>query len=326
MAFETIGLIMLNFQNWLAKLHEIKLEDLDTKYGRSLDDAETLAMYLVYHQAYSAEGLNPWKFDDWYYSRGRNWTFVGVMPRQADIQQIRQILEKNGGDKQRAANEILSGPDKNMMSYVGGISYRDAGSGTGVKITSSFGMNSVAKMRAAAEVIRMANESVPPKNIFTAADSRLKDLIVSAEEKMPKYFAKKIVAVPSLGLVTPPKSLVGLFAGMIDQIPGSAGHGRWTGFNPQTGALKMNLQGVGEVEKFIFGNKAMWSSVIKRALEREGHLDKVMAAKKVIDGGGMLGWGAKKALLLALNTALAVFLKGNTIDEEGMMWLLDKLS
>ena len=66
--------------------------------------------------------------------------------------------------------------------------------------------------------------------------------------------------------------------------------------------------------------------MIKRALERAGHLDKVMSAKKVIDGGGMLGWGAKKALLVALNTALAVYLKGNIINEEGMMWLLDKLS
>jgi len=51
-----------------------------------------------------------------------------------------------------------------------------------------------------------------------------------------------------------------------------------------------------------------------------------MSAKKVIDGGGMLGWGAKKALLVALNTALAVYLKGKIINEEGMMWLLDKLS
>lgn len=317
---------MIGFQKWLLYLNEIKLEDLEQKHGGSLDESETLAMYILYFQAYSAEGLKPWTFNDWYYSRGRKWTFVGVLPKQPDIQQIAEVLEKNNGDKQKAADEILSGVNKGMMSYAGGISYRDAGGGSGVKITSSFGMNPIAKMRAAAEVIRIANESIPPKHIFTAADDRLKHLIVSAEEKMPKYFAKKIVSVPSLGLVTPPKSLVALFAGMIDQMPGASGHGRWTGYNSETGALKMDLQGVGEVEKFIFGNKAMWSSVIKRALERAGHLDKVMSAKKVIDGGGMLGWGAKKALLVALNTALAVYLKGNIINEEGMMWLLDKLS
>lgn len=316
---------MLNFQNWLIHLNEIKLEELEQKKGSTLDDSESLAMYILYYQAYAAEGLKPWTFNDWYFSRGRQWTFVGILPKTGDVQEIARVLEKNAGDRQKAADEILSGPSKDMMSYGGGISYRDAGKGTGVKITSSFGMNPIAKMRAAAEVIKMANDATPPKVIFTAADERLKGLIVSAEEKMPKYFAKKLVPVSSLGLVTPPKSLVALFSGMIDQIPGSAGHGRWTGYNPETGALKMHLQGVGEVQKFIFGNKAMWSSVIKNALEKSGNLDKVMTAKKVIDGGGMLGWGAKKALLLALNAALAIYLKGNSIDEEGMLWLLDKL-
>jgi hypothetical protein len=52
-----------------------------------------------------------------------------------------------------------------------------------------------------------------------------------------------------------------------------------------------------------------------------------MQAKKLIDGGGMLGWGAKKAVLLAINAAVAKMTEDPSVsvDEEGLMWLLSQV-
>jgi len=274
---------MLKFSSWLTTLNEIKFEDLEEIHGYDASPEQMLGLYILYYQAYSAEGLKPWSYYDWSGIRASNWTFLGVLPKTQDLSTLKAVLGKHRGDHQDAANEIIAGPDKNMMGYAGGISYRDP-DGKSFKITSSWGTNPTAKMRAAADLIKKANESKPPKEIFTAADDRLKDLITNAEAKMP-------------------------------------------GFDPETGALRMNLQGAGDVEKFVFGNKALWKNHLGRELERSGHLDKIMQAKKVIDGGGMLAWGAKKAVLLALNAAVAKMTGDSSIkvDEEGLMWLLKQL-
>jgi len=314
---------MINFTEWLSHLHEIKLQDLEKENGWDMPSEKLLAMYILYFQAYSAEGLTPWNYSMWLHSRGENWTFIGVLPKPEDVKKCKDAIVKNR-DIQTAADDILSGADKDMMGYAGGISYRITRD-NGVKITSSFGKNSIAKMRGAAEVIKMANEADPPMNIFTAADDRLKALIQTAEDNMPKYHKKGLVPVSSLGLSTPPKSIIPVLFKSITNMPGAHGHGTWTGYEPETGALKMNLAGSGEVKKFVFGNKALWQSAIKKLLEKSGHLDKVMSAKKVIDGGGLFGFGAKKALLIAVNAALAGLTGGATIDEEGLMWILKNL-
>ncbi len=318
--------IMLKFSSWLTTLNEIKFEDLEEIHGYDASPEQMLGLYILYYQAYSAEGLKPWSYYDWSGIRASNWTFLGVLPKTQDLSTLKAVLGKHRGDHQDAANEIIAGPDKNMMGYAGGISYRDP-DGKSFKITSSWGTNPTAKMRAAADLIKKANESKPPKEIFTAADDRLKDLITNAEAKMPKLHARGLVSVPSLGLSTPPKSLIPVLYRAIVRMPGASGHGTWTGFDPETGALRMNLQGAGDVEKFVFGNKALWKNHLGRELERSGHLDKIMQAKKVIDGGGMLAWGAKKAVLLALNAAVAKMTGDSSIkvDEEGLMWLLKQL-
>lgn len=318
---------MLNFTSWLANLNEIKFEDLQQEHGWSLSPEQTLGLYILYSQAYSSEGLKPWKFYDWYNIRAENWTFLGVLPKAEDLAKLKTILDKNNQDYQAAADEILSGPDKTMMSYAGGVSYRDP-DGHSFKITSSYGMNPTAKMRAAADLIKIANESDPPKEIFTAADGRLKQLIHNAEEKMPKLHSKGLVSVSSLGLSTPPKSLIPVLYKAITRMPGASGHGSWTGFDPQTGALKMNLKGAGDVQKFVFGNKALWQKYLTNELEKTGNLGKIMQAKKIIDGGGMLGWGAKKALLMAVNSAVSKMTgdPSASVDEEGLLWLLKQLS
>jgi hypothetical protein len=317
---------MLKFISWLATLNEIKFEDLQEVHGYEASPEQMLGLYILYYQAYNSEGLTPWRYDDWAGIRAGNWTFLGVLPKVQDLSSLKAILVKHNGDEQSAADEVFAGPDASMMGYAGGISYRDP-DGKSFKITSSWGMNPIAKMRAAADLIKKANESEPPREIFTAADNRLKQLIQNAEEKMPKLHAKGLVSVPSLGLSTPPKSLVPILYKAITRMPGASGHGTWTGFEPETGALKMNLKGAGDVKKFVFGNKALWKNHLTRELERTGHLDKIMQAKKLIDGGGMLGWGAKKAVLLAINAAVAKMTEDPSVsvDEEGLMWLLSQV-
>lgn len=314
---------MINFSEWLTHLNEIKLQDLEKENGWDMNSEKLLAMYVLYFQAYSAEGLKPWNYSMWLHSRGENWTFIGVLPKPEDVQKCKDAIVKNS-DIQAAADEISSGPDKDMMSYAGGISYRITHD-NGVKITSSFGKNAVAKMRGAAEVIKMANEADPPMNIFTAADERLRDLIKTAEENMPRYHQKGLVPVSSLGLSTPPKSVVPLLFQTIKNMPGASGLGTWTGYEPDTGALKMDLRGAGEVKKFIFGNKSLWQNAIKGLLQRSGHYDKFVSAKKIIDQGGLLGLGAKITLLAAVNSALGGMTGGAKIDQEGLMWILSNL-
>lgn len=317
---------MLKFTSWLSTLNEIKFEDLQEIHGYDASREQMLALYILYYQAYSAEGLKPWDYRNWSGIRATNWTFLGVLPKSEDVAKLKAILEKNNGDPQAAADEINASPDASMMGYAGGISYRDP-DGVSFKITSSWGTNPTAKMRAAADLIKMANESDPPKEIFTAADDRLKELITNAEAKMPKLHARGLVSVPSLGLSTPPKSIVPVLYKAIVRMPGASGHGTWTGYDPNTGALKMNLQGAGDVQKFVFGNKALWKNHLTRELQKTGHLDKILQAKKIINAGGLLAWGAKKALLLAINSAVAKMVgdPSISIDEEGLMWLLSQL-
>ena len=61
--------------------------------------------------------------------------------------------------------------------------------------------------------------------------------------------------------------------------------------------------------------------------KRREDMKENIEAKKLIDGGGMLGWGAKKAVLLAINAAVAKMTEDPSVsvDEEGLMWLLSQV-
>jgi len=316
---------MIKFTHWL--LNEIKFDDLEETNGRESSQEKMLALYILYYQAYSSEGLDPWNYSDWIGGRASKWTFLGTLPRSPDLIILDKILLQHNGDSQSAANEVLSGPNKSMMAYAGGVSYRNTDQGRSYKITSSWGANPISKMRAAADLIKKANESNPPKEIFTAADERLKELIQKAEDKMPALHKKGIVSVSSLGLSTPPKSLVPILYKAITNMSGASGNSTWNGFDSETGALKMHLHGTGDVKKFVFGNKALWKNSLTRELQKTGYLDKILKAKEIIDGGGILGFGAKQVVLLAMNNALGN-MAGDTslkIDEDGLMWILKQI-
>ena len=338
----------MNFRKWmLSELSEVIL----THKGSELfnNPAMEVAMYMLYRHAYDpistadreeeinhhvskgvdrsdAESLakssgKAWSHREWTKpsgggTRSPEWVFAGIFPSENDLQIIQQSLN---GPTQQVADQLLASGQPSL-SQCGGLSYRDDQPGV-IKLTGMGGQNTTAKMRAAAEVIHKANTS--GQEIFTGADSALKDLIDRAEGKMEKFHKRGIVPAPSLGLSTPPKEVMPLLYNVIVNNPAARSGGEWTGYNQNTGALKINLAGSGEREKFIYGNKQMWKNSITKALSKSGMTpEKAQEVKSYLSGGGFMAQMATSQINKTLKSS---FPNAPDVPTTGLIWLLNQL-
>lgn len=313
----------MEFKNWFD-LTELTTGELETVRGAQVfqNPALQVAMYMLYRQAYDSisEGGSAWSHSEWTRpstggTRAPAWIFTGIFPNEAELSVIQQALEGNH-DIQQVADQLLASGSPALFQC-GGVSYRDDKPGM-IKLTGMWGKSSPAKMRAAAEIIHQAN--VTQKEIFTGADQALKNLIDKAEEKMPKFHQKGMVPAPSLGLSTPPKEVVPLLYDILVQNPAASSGGHWTGYNPETGGLKINLTGSGEREKFIYGNRQMWKNSVSKALAKSGvGPNQVAQAKQILSGGGMMANMAANQINKALQKS---FPGAANVPASGLLWLL----
>jgi hypothetical protein len=308
-------------------LNEIGEQGIETRRGYDLldDPAMEIAMYVLYRHAYDAVSARDfgqaWSFRSWKKpstggTRAPAWVFTGVFPTESDLEIIRQQIDSTE-DVQTLAEKILSSGVPNLSRY-GGISWRDDKHGV-IKLTGMWGTNNIAKLRAGAEIVHKAN--IENKEIFTGADSALKDLLNRAEKSMPRFHKMGMVPSPKLGLTTPPKEIVPLLYDIITSNPAASGGGSWTGINPETGALKYNLSGTGEREKFIYGNPTMWRNGISKALSKIGiQPEQIEMGKKALRAGGIMASMAASHMNKALRN---YFPNVSEISPLGLLWLLD---
>lgn len=354
--------MILEFKQWFV-LNEIGDAAIETKRGSELfaDPAMEAAMYVLYRHAYdpinkrdreeeiqhhTSQGSSPeeaesmattspvgWSHGEWTKpssggTRSPKWIFTGVFPNQQDLETIRQMMQGGGGAPmegansqavQRVADQIIQQGQPNFK-YAGGLSWRDDKPGS-VKIVGMWGNSGMAKIQAASEVVHNANQK--GLEIFTGADAALKQIIDSAEQKMPKFHAAGKTAAPTLGLTTPPKEVIPLLYDMLTQHPAAQGSGKWTGYNPETGGMKFQLSGSGEREKFVYGNKPMWKNGIGKALAKAGvSPSKAAQAKMALQGGGVMGNMAASMINQKLQQN---FPGSGAIPASGLLWLLNQM-
>jgi len=350
---------ILDFKQWLV-LTEIGESNIETKRGSELfaDPAMEVAMYVLYRHSYDpinkrdreeeikhhvsqgsspdeAEGLAKtsavgWSHGEWTKpssggTRSPKWIFTGTFPNEQDLNAIRAMMGQSqgfGGNPQiqQIADQIIQ-TGQPSMQYAGGLSWRDDKPGS-IKIVGTWGNNSIAKMRAAAQVINNANTK--GLEVFTGADAQLRQMIDDAEKKMPKFHQKGIVPAPTLGLQTPPKEVIPLLYDMLTQHPAARGSGDWDGFNPETGGMYMNLSGTGRREKFVYGNKPMWKNGIGKALQKAGvTADKAGQARMALQSGGPMAGMAAQMINQKLKK---IFPNSNDIPASGLIWLLSQVA
>jgi hypothetical protein len=314
---------MLFFREWL--INEIGEGVMQTKHGSELfaDPAMEIAMYMLYRQAYDSVSERDfgkaWSIDQWKTpsaggTRAPAWEFTGIFPNESDLQLIRNEM---GDDAQETADKLISA-GRPTLSNCGGLSWRERPGM--IKLTGMWGSNSFAKMRAGAEVVHHANTN--GMEIFTGADAALKDIIEKAERVMPKFYKMGKVPSPTMGLETPPKEVIPLLYDIIAKNPSARGSGEWTGYNPNTGAMKFNLSGSGERDKFIYGNKLMWQKGISKALSSLGiGSGQIEMAKKALGAGGFMASMASHQINKALKN---YYPNVPEIPPSGLLWLLDR--
>lgn len=292
------------------------------------------AMYLAYRASYddvakkdyeealekgqNAQFKPAWSMTDWMESplggiRAPEWTFLGKFPTQQDLQLIKQKLpEFNGNIQELADSKTVELPE------VGGIAYRDQGSG--FKATGLWGWNKRAKMMAVAHMVHQANEK--NAQIFTGADKNLMDLIEKGKNLLPKMHAKEPDKYPSphLDLTSPPPELTPFLYKVITQHPLAYGGGKWTGYNPD-GSLNMNLGGTGMVTKFPLGNKPMWKNHIGNALKQMGiGQNEVEKLKMAMNGPSFMAMGAMQMVNQKIKEK---FPDSPPLSQKAIKWLLD---
>jgi hypothetical protein len=305
-------------------MNEVGDGAMQTKQGSDLfaDPAMEIAMYMLYRQAYDpvserdsgkAWSMEQWKTPSAGGTRAPAWMFTGIFPNESDLQIIRQ----QEGDPQEVADKLIASGQPSF-SNCGGLSWRERPGM--VKLTGMWGANAFAKMRAGADVVHHANTN--GLEIFTGADSALKDIIQKAERIMPKFHKMGKVPAPTMGLETPPKEVIPLLYDIITKNPSARGSGEWTGYDANTGALKFNLSGSGERDKFIYGNRLMWQNGISKALSKLG-IDhgKLEMAKKALTAGGFMGSMAANQINKALRS---YYPNVAAIPPSGLIWLLDR--
>jgi hypothetical protein len=352
----------MDFKQWMI-LSEVSDSTIATYRGAELfkDPAMEVAMYMLYRQAYDpissadreeeinhhmtnhgigreeAEGMakssgKAWSHGEWTKpssggTRSPEWVFSGIFPNESDLEIIRQSTQGIQGYNKSAIQQIadqLLAAGQPALKECGGLSYRDD-SPEVIKLTGTWGANTTAKMRSAAAVIHKANTD--GRQIFTGADSKLKELIDRANDPngpMGKFHKKGMVPSPTLGLSTPPKEVIPLLYDVIVSSPSANSGGQWTGYNADTGALKINLAGSGQREKFIYGNKPMWQKSITQALNKSGFSApaKLQQAKSALDAGGFMAQMASQQINKVLKQS---FPNAPDVPATGLSWLLNQV-
>jgi len=340
----------MEFKEWLT-ICEVGETDIETKRGSDLfqDKAMEIAMYISYRHAYDSvakshrdaeisrnvdTGMDQeqsekssklpktaWSYRDWTFpssggTRSPKWIFAGQFPEESELQIIRDRMESDNTNVDEIAEELLT--SRTFMKTCGGISYRDDKPGM-IKLTGMWGKNNIAKMRAAVEVLHLANTK--GLEIFTGADSALRAMIDKSERQLSKFHKRGLVPTNTLGIETPPKEVIPLLYSFLIKNPAASSGGEWMGYNADTGALKINLAGTGKAEKFIYGNKHMWKNSINKALEKSGVDVKMLKwAKTALKMPGIGNVAAKKIngmLKKALPTA-------PDVPRSGLLWLVNQ--
>jgi hypothetical protein len=341
---------MGEFRNFI--LQEMGEESIVTKRGSELfkDKAMEVAMYILYRQAYDpvaardreeeitkmmgsgrsreeAENVarspvQAWSIGEWKHpsgggTRAPKWIFTGIIPKEEDLVIVRDHIQKFGVED--AVNELLK--NKFFLSYCGGVSWRDDKEGQ-IKITGMWGINNFAKMRAGSEVVHTGNSK--NLSILTGADEELKRTFEKSAKLMPKMYEKGMVSSPTFDLTTPPPEVVPLIYNMISQSPLAATGGTWKGFNPITGAFKVNLAGSGEREKYIFGNKALWANGFKKIIGKAGISPTLISMASVaLKLGGLPAKMTAKKINKAIKEKIPT---APDISVPGLVWITSQVA
>ena len=323
----------MNFKFWI--LNEISLSDISVEKldGSKLhaDPALELAMYIAYRMTYDEiTNGNSWSHQEWTYpasggTRAPHWIFYGTFPTQKDKDKLTEILEKNNYNIQKAADYLLKNPIINLK-YVSGICYRIR-NGKSIKMTGTYGSNfpsaKIAKMIAFSKLIEEAEDN--NLEIFIGVDENIRNLIGSIKTMMPKLKEKGLVTKPELDLHEPPKDVAELIYNIVSNNPDYLGSGTWGGFNKETGGLKFDLSGTGFVEKFVFGNSALWKSQLIKALNNPELLNNSIA-RTFLDTFKKTKIKPPQMIVNLINKAIKKYIpNASDISADGIKWVLERL-